>query len=476
MSNQVQLISTIRFFEFGKKAPKGSRFKGEMKTESLVGWAGYTGNELKKTILNDSEILEYQASGFFNYTSKRIGSTKTYTNEGWIESEEHSEKFKIKIAEAFSKNGDLCWDTVLSLPSFEFAKNHSLEIAEDYAAIVQKVLPEFFEKVGLQKSNMLYWMDYHINTSHPHIHLTFLEKNKTRSRGLFSPREIKMFKGMMYDKIMGKQKYFEAFSKDAVLAFKEKDELFNLLKDEMRIKIQTENRKETQELMKTLFQQLPKTGRMQYNSKQMYPYQKMINTVIDYLFKDAELENQLQNFLEKVKTFDRVKSEALHEKFDDFEKSETRKLYTQIGNAILKQYKDELEKSNLNASLIDSTLLQSLSNKNRLIDKNTNGQKEILDSMDINSFILSNKKKTNALNDYKSAIRESKEIEDPITKKIVSDFIKTNPNYFNHYSVKQMNVHYQKALHSIKKIMNDEDRKIEKSIEKYLEQGDRELL
>ena len=70
------------------------------------------------------------------------------------------------------------------------ASQYGLFNEEDYAAVTSAALSKFFRKVGLNENNMIWWMNYHTNKDHPHVHLAFLEKEKTRSRGLFTDDKL----------------------------------------------------------------------------------------------------------------------------------------------------------------------------------------------------------------------------------------------------------------------------------------------
>ena len=108
--SKAHVISKFRFLECGKAPPKGSRFKGTISTESLLDWSEYTGREKAADRRKERSMHE---GGLLGYTSQD-DTTRTFSSDGWLTKEKMA-GFKKKIAKAFCKDGDICWDTVISL-------------------------------------------------------------------------------------------------------------------------------------------------------------------------------------------------------------------------------------------------------------------------------------------------------------------------------------------------------------------------
>ena len=121
-------ISKIRFFEYGKPAPEGSRFKGILDETSLVGYSRYTGDEKKND--RNRELATLHEWGYLGYVNK---DEYTFTSEGdgWLRDEDKKE-FEKTLESLFNKDGDLWWETIISFSSEEAAMQFGLEEVEDY--------------------------------------------------------------------------------------------------------------------------------------------------------------------------------------------------------------------------------------------------------------------------------------------------------------------------------------------------------
>ena len=52
-------ITKIRFFEYGQKPPKNSRFKDTISNETIGGYFDYTGREEAKEVLRPIEVAHH---------------------------------------------------------------------------------------------------------------------------------------------------------------------------------------------------------------------------------------------------------------------------------------------------------------------------------------------------------------------------------------------------------------------------------
>ena len=276
-----QVIDTIRFLEWGKLAPSNSEFKGVISTEKIFGtgnegsYFGYTSRSTA-TESSGNEKLTMTEDGFLGYTSRDYASGgSTFSSMGWLD-QDKAEEFKAEGRKAFSEKGDLIWDAVIALEDFEAAHKNGLFHTADYADAMSKVLPRFFKTVGLDPENMMWWMNYHNNTDHPHIHLCFFEKTHTRSRGKFTPRQLKEFKRLVIKELTARETLSEISGISYDEAFRRKDAERNVFLDQIR----SINLLEIDSISK-LASVLPKKGRLQYNSANLMAYRGQIDAITD---------------------------------------------------------------------------------------------------------------------------------------------------------------------------------------------------
>ncbi|MFV0380752.1 MAG: hypothetical protein ACK5KR_00735 [Breznakia sp.] len=370
MEKSVDVVTKFAYLEHGKKAQKNSSYKGKINTKSIIGWRRYGEREESRKLhedavkINEEKQRNHDQHGFFNYTSERIGSTHTYSSIGWITSKEKIFEFKNLIAENFNKDGDLLWVPVISLKDYMTATEMKMYNQNDYAAVIEKILPKFFKAVGFNNENMGWWMDYHVNTDNPHLHLSFFEKKKTIHLGKLPMKHIENFKKMFWNEVFGQNRFFEKTGEKAVDAFKNKDALKESVFKEFQQKIQVSTDEDLIKKWKELAVRLPINGRLQYGSSHMIPYRNDLDNLIDLFLHLPDVKEKYQAFLNSLKAFDEVRDESLKLKnTGGIVKSEDTKLRKKMANFILKEMKqinDKFQKTLTN----DVEKLESLKEVN----------------------------------------------------------------------------------------------------------------
>ena len=170
------IIDTIRFFEWGKPAPKNSRFKGTMNAKMIFGRNGYMDYTGRKDAVEENvkDQLTLFEAGFLGYTSRESASTGSTVSSLGVLTPGKRKELRRQGTEAFSKPGDLIWDMVISLESYEEAHKNLLYHQADYAAAIEKILPQFFKKVGFdQHEKMLNITHYQRNANQNHYEISF---------------------------------------------------------------------------------------------------------------------------------------------------------------------------------------------------------------------------------------------------------------------------------------------------------------
>ena len=361
-------IDKIRFFELGMKAPKNSRFKGIITQDTVFGrkgWLDYTGRE--EATQPDKEFYE-DRNGFIGYTLREEAAEGlTMTSNGTYTAESIHE-FKNICRESFKDKGDIVWDMVVALPTYDYAESCGLRTQHDYAGLVSKVLPQFFKKVGLDPQNMLWWENYHKNTEHPHMHICFLEKNKTRSRGKVTLKQLKSLKAIIIKELSLREDFFRDTAINPEQFFKNKDaeikEMIRASKNYDFSKIKT---------VTDLALVLPRYGRMQYGSYQMMPYREKLDEIAEEFLNSDALKEMYKSFLEKLDTLSQTMDTAAGTDIATIKDTEIKKLHKQIGNIILDQIKD-MRAANYKSSRLDKPFVERQFEKTEapLLEKNSN--------------------------------------------------------------------------------------------------------
>lgn len=355
------VIVDVAFLQYGKHAPSNSGFKGIVTTESVFG--GFVNYLVRDKAISNSmddelvrgkgEQAKHTASSLLHsehgldgslmdYTSRETATKnsndKTYftmTNEGKLYSQEQREEWIRNSMKSFSKDGDLIWTLVVSLDNYDLLNEYELKTQEDFASTTQKALNKTFKKIGLDPKNMIWWEDFHTNTDHPHMHITFLEKEHTRDRGKFTEKEIDKVKTTIITEIAARKRYKELYLQESEDALK----MINPLKKEVISQMETLSYKTLKDVS-NLYSQLPRSGRLQYNSANMAPYKNQLDNIVEQILKSDELKGTYEQFTDHLKKFDDNMNAIGNEKISHMFESEDSKLRTQIANEILRGFKE----------------------------------------------------------------------------------------------------------------------------------------
>ncbi len=327
-----KIIDTIRFFEWGKQAPKNSRFKGIMNDKMIFGYNGYMDYTGRKDAVEENikDQLTLFEDGFIGYTAREgAASGSTVSSIGVLTPEKRKELRRIGSA-AFNKPGDLIWDMVISMESYEEAHKNHLYHQADYAAVIEKILPQFFRKVGFDPQNMIWWMDYHNNKKHPHMHVVFMEKIHTRDKGSFTEKQLKTLKQIIAKEMTVRETIRELTGNDYETQFRLKDQE----KEEMMEALHTVDFSKIDSI-KALAAALPRSGRMQYGSYNILPYRESIDRITDQLLQSDHLKKAYEDYLRALDPLDQAMKNDADE--STIRKTELKKLHSEIGNIILRE-------------------------------------------------------------------------------------------------------------------------------------------
>lgn len=371
------LVNMMMYLQYGKKFPDKLKIKGEVNTKSLIGYKKYT--ERDKSRSDDKERFAFNG-GYMEYTSRANSRSqerveiKSYTNYGWIKTDDEKKKFREELEQYFNKEGDIAWVPVSSFKDYMTAKQYGLFKEDDYAAVVSAALPKFFKSVGLDPNNMIWWIDYHDNKAHPHTHLVFLEKNKTRTNPKFTLKQINNFKGMIFDEMNKRSKIIEGIQDQDIIKFKDKDKLYKSLQDKANDLIQKRENDAIDKNIKTLLSKLPgktdKHKRLQYNSSHMIPYRRELDDIVERILTNEQVKPIYDDFLKKTLELEKFKSEKLNTEYTNIRDAEDKKIRVYLANQILKLKK--LDSSVININLVEKTTNKKIDKQHTLKSRKLN--------------------------------------------------------------------------------------------------------
>lgn len=366
------------FMVTGKPAPKTSSFKGVVNAETIFGSRSLFNYHDRKDATESSNLVDgpslfevktgkedslmgYTGRGSATKNSQQDTRYFTQTSSGRLYTEEDRQRFADENRKYLEVSGKPIWEFIVSLDSYEFAKEHHCQTQEDWSIITQRVIPKLAKSLGIDPVNLVYWQDFHTNTNNPHIHLTFFEKQLTRTRGKIPAKNEKYIKTLFVTEVVGRDLFKEknGISVDEYLKTTKKK-----AHDDLVTSIKSVDYKTCQGLA-DLYAKLPTTGRLQYNSYQMNPYREELNAVIDSLLQMDGVKEKYNEFLQTFDVLEETPNEIMNGKIATMREAEIKKLYTVTGNYLLgifknmdqmKSYKELAELKKFKWETDDSTL------------------------------------------------------------------------------------------------------------------------
>lgn len=345
-----KIVCNIAFLQFGKSAPKNSSFKGTVTQQSLFGGLfSYTGRE--KATANSIELTSgggtpptqkkrdesfagYTARGYATEKSVNEGKYFTMTNVGRLYEEPERMAWINASKGAFKEDGDVAWTLVVSLENYDLLKDYDIKDQNDFSKIASTAMYKFFRRNKFDPNNMIWWEDYHTNTKHPHMHITFLEKENHRTRGKLTQKELHSLSSFFINEIAARKTYKDKYKVDSKTALKQ----LGTLRKELVSSAKELDYQSIKGIF-DLYSVLPKNGRLQYGSSMMIPYRKRLDVIVNNLLACDEIRNQYDSFIGKAIQLESNINDLAGQKVGTLVKSQDAKLRKQLANAILQEFK-----------------------------------------------------------------------------------------------------------------------------------------
>ena len=206
-----------------------------------------------------------------------------------------SKKEKKELKKQLQATKSVIWDLVISFQP-EFGQKYCNDYDSAYA-ILKTVMPKFLKRAGFNLNNIVWYAGLHENKRHRHIHISFFEKEPKRYHT--KDKELHYSEGyipqscLTFLKIQTEQKATDITAELKALR-KSLTQAQSLAIGEQlgKSRYQTEFRKGLAELML----ELPKNGRLGYDSDNMASVRPKVDKLVDYVIKSDK--NALETFNE----------------------------------------------------------------------------------------------------------------------------------------------------------------------------------
>lgn len=371
--NTPSIIVTHRFLIYGNYAPENSAYKGKIETDSIFGDKGLFEYVLREDAIIDNDSV-FGEESFYEYTNRLNANLTNVDSNGIIKFERREDEavmtnkgifnkeekniYKSEVKEYFKNKGDILWDLVISFDSYDTLDKYNLKSTQDFYYVLNKSLPKYFNSIGVENDNVLWWSNLHTNTANPHLHLCFLEKDKTRTRGKVAVKHLKGLKKFLVNELIKREK---VKNNSKIIGI----ELLNKMKNSQKeIKKKIYNFDFTTiKKLEEFYKKLPNQGRLQYNSIHIKPYRDELNLIIKDLLENEFIKKDYEKFNLLLDELELHTNELANENISTVKENETKNLYATIGNMLLKEYKN---KSNNNYEEIEKDIEDNEINDNAI--------------------------------------------------------------------------------------------------------------
>lgn len=229
----------------------------------------------------------------------------------------------------------------LSFPP-EFAINHGLITKADYYSLTNQFMPSLIMDMGLDINNVEWYCSLHRDTKHPHIHFCIFEKKQTKTNPRYPKSCIYKCKSNIANYLVDFQKFYE-LRDNTFSDITGTIDLNNLNKIKGQRLFSDKYRKNLNDMLLDLYNKLPKTGRIQYNSKNMNDLRDELDSIISYILYHDSTKYIYASYLklleEHQKELNQLYGQSNTINNRKYYNEQLNRLYTKIGNEILANYK-----------------------------------------------------------------------------------------------------------------------------------------
>lgn len=319
-------------FNLEYKTPKNKRV-------GITKWIGYASQKQKA---DSSSIDEYNLlKDYALYSNKETYLTENDETFLWTSNGDILKKDAINKLKNMEEKG-IFWRGFLSFPS-DFALDHGLITKIDFYSLTNNIMPSLITDMGLDINNVEWLCSLHRDTAkHPHIHFCIYEKVPTKTTGFYQKSVLYKCKSNIANYLIDNQKFYELRDKTFtnITGTITKEELDKIRSQRL---FSDKYRKELNKMLLDFYSTLPKSGRLQYNSKNMTIYKNDLDVIIKYILLHDSVKYEYAKYLRLLEQHQRELNQlygaSSSNKNKKYYNDQLNKLYSKIGNEILKEFK-----------------------------------------------------------------------------------------------------------------------------------------
>jgi len=311
------------------------RYKKDVNFQRLVGgWCKYVSKDgADGKSLNDfssTDDLLNKEFGIFDDTEDIA------TNFIWNKNGDVSKKDILK--DLPNDKAGRMWTVVVSFPP-DFALESGLRTKQDYYLMTKAIMPKFILDNDMDLTNTLWYASLHRDTDNPHLHITIFEKEHKRKKDTLEKNSLKYLKSNIASYLI-----------DNTSFYKDQDYLFlgldykvrksNFTQVDKDLFFSDKFRRSLNKDLLNLYNQLPKRGRLQYNSKNLDYCRKDIDKIIEKILYHDTIKYDFERYYHHLEEIERQQKKMYgNNKNNKYIENKMNRLYSKIGNDILYNFK-----------------------------------------------------------------------------------------------------------------------------------------
>lgn len=311
------------------------RYKKGVNFQRLVGgWCEYVSKDgADTTPLKDlSSVNDYYQKEFGIFDD-------TKENEEYFIWGKNGDIEKKDILKELPKDKDgRMWTLVLSFPS-DFAKKSGLITKQDYYLMTKAIMPKFLLDNDLDLTNTLWYSSLHKDTDNPHLHITIFEKKQTRKKDTLEKTAMKYLKSNIASYLVDNTSFYKEHDY-LLLGLDYKIRKSNFTEVEKELFFSNKFRKRLNKDLLSLYDKLPKRGRLQYNSKNLDFCRMDIDKIIEKILYHDTIKYEFEKYYHFLESIEREQKKMYgNSKNNKYVENKMKRLYSKIGNDILYNFK-----------------------------------------------------------------------------------------------------------------------------------------
>lgn len=230
------------------------------------------------------------------------------------------------------------WTLVISFPP-DFALESGLKTKQDYYLMTKAIMPKFILDNDMDLTNTCWYSSLHRDTDNPHLHICIFEKEQRHKKDTLEKTSMKYLKSNIASYLI-----------DNTSFYKEQDYLFlgldykirkkNFTKIDKDLFFSDKFRKSLNKDLLKLYNELPKKGRLQYNSRNLDYCRSDIDKIIEKILYHDTIKYEFEKYYHHLEEIEREQKKMYgNSKDNKYIENKMKRLYSKIGNDILYNFK-----------------------------------------------------------------------------------------------------------------------------------------